>query len=61
MPSTDMKLFTDPSLEEVIDQQLDDYGRLPMALKMVYSRTEYDWLSDAEKASLIERSCEPEA
>jgi len=39
----------------------DEYDRLPEALKMTYSRQEYMWLSDAEKATLVHRDCDPEA
>ncbi len=39
----------------------DAYAELPMALRMKYTRTEYDWLSDDEKATLVQRECEPEA
>ncbi len=36
------------------------YEELPEALKLTYTPREYLWLSDAEKASLIERETEPE-
>jgi len=36
------------------------YDDLPEPIKMMYSAKEYAWLSDAEKANLVERSCLPE-
>ncbi len=41
-------------------ESVGDYQLLPLAIKMQYTKTEYDWLSDDDKASLIDRSCEPE-
>ena len=38
----------------------DDYERLPEPIKMIYTRSEWLWFSDAEKARLIEQECEPE-
>lgn len=37
-----------------------DYDRLPEPVKMIYTQQEYLWLSDAEKANLIQQECEPE-
>lgn len=37
-----------------------DYDRLPEPVKMIYTQQEYLWLSDAEKAVLIQQECEPE-
>ena len=39
---------------------MDDYDTLPEAIKAVISPKEYLWLSDAEKARLIETETEPE-
>jgi hypothetical protein len=36
------------------------YNDLPAAIKAIYSPKEYAWLSDAEKASLVQRETEPE-
>ena len=38
----------------------DDYQLLPEPIKQIYSRAEYLWLSDEQKARLIEQECEPE-
>lgn len=38
----------------------DDYDRLPEPIKLSYTRQEYLWLSDEEKAGLITLECEPE-
>lgn len=38
----------------------DDYEQLPEAIKQMYTRTEYLWLSDAEKCLLVQTECEPE-
>jgi len=37
-----------------------DYDQLPEVIKTVYSHKEYAWLSDDEKARLIETECNPE-
>lgn len=38
----------------------DDYERLPEPIKMSYTRAEWLWLSDYEKARLVQQECEPE-
>ena len=38
----------------------DDYSQLPEPIKQAYTRAEYLWLSDAEKATLVQQECEPE-
>ena len=38
----------------------DDYDLLPEPVKLMYSRDEYMWFSDEEKARLIQTVCEPE-
>lgn len=37
-----------------------DYDRLPEPIKHIYSPEQYQWLSDAEKANVIDQECEPE-
>ena len=38
----------------------DEYAALPEPIKEIYTRQEYLWLSDEQKASLIDQECEPE-
>lgn len=38
----------------------DDYDDLPEPIKGSYTREEFLWLSDAEKANLVTQECEPE-
>ena len=38
----------------------DDYAQLPEPIKLSYTRQEYLWLSDSEKATLVQQECEPE-
>ena len=38
----------------------DDYDRLPQAIRDVYARHEYQWLTESQKASLIQIETEPE-
>lgn len=47
-----------PLLRESAEAQ--GYDGLPEAIKSIYTPREYAWLSDAEKATLIERETEPE-
>ncbi len=54
-----LDVFRDPTITERSTQQ--QYDDLPDGIKGSYSRTEYAWLSDQEKATLIERECEPDA
>ena len=49
-----------PISEALAENAQDDYEQLPEPIKMIYTRTEYLWLSDAEKADLVQRECEPE-
>ena len=42
------------------NQSSDDYESLPDSIKMNYTRKEYLWLSDGEKARLIQTETEPE-
>lgn len=38
----------------------DPYDQLPAVIRQYYSRNEYLWLTDAQKAHLIEDNTEPE-
>ena len=38
----------------------DDYEQLPEAIKHTITRKEFLWLSEGEKARLIQSECEPE-
>lgn len=49
-------LVSDPRL----DPDNDDYACLPESIKSIYSRQEYLWLSEQQKADLIQQECEPE-
>jgi hypothetical protein len=48
-------------LEDVIKRADDPYAALPDGIKASYSRDEYMWLSDHEKATLVQRETEPDA
>lgn len=37
-----------------------DYDQLPESIKALYTQEQYLWLSDDEKATLIQRETEPE-
>lgn len=39
---------------------MSDYDALPEAIKEAYTEQQYLWLSDAEKARLIQTETEPE-
>lgn len=39
--------------------RLDPYDALPDAARLVVTRTEYLWLSEADKAKLVEDLCTP--
>jgi hypothetical protein len=47
-----------PLLDQVLNQA--GYDELPEAIKHSYSQKEFLWLSDAEKATLVQRETEPE-
>lgn len=49
-----------PISEALAENAQDDYEQLPELIKTIYTRVEYLWLSDAEKADLVQRECEPE-
>lgn len=53
-----MSLNTPGSAPEDVDPD-DDYGNLPEPIKLHLSREQWLWLSDFEKATLVERECEP--
>ena len=38
----------------------DEYERLPEPIKMIVSRKEYLWLTDEQRANLIQEECDPE-
>lgn len=38
----------------------DDYAKLPECVQQYYSREEFLWLSEEQKAGLIQAECEPE-
>lgn len=42
------------------DDDNDDYKNLPACIQALYTRTQYLWLSDEEKAGLIQAETEPE-
>lgn len=37
-----------------------DYDQLPEPIRMIVNEREYLWLSDEQKANLIQQECEPE-
>ena len=43
-----------------VQPQNSDYDSLPEPIKLVVSPKEYAWLSDAEKARLVQDLTEPE-
>lgn len=47
-------------MDESLSNQSDPYDQLPEAIKQYYTRSEYLWLTDSQKASLIESETEPE-
>ena len=49
-------------VESMTDQQTDadPYDQLPECIRQYYSRNQYLWLSDEQKARLTESECEPE-
>lgn len=48
------------ALDELRSLARAEYDALPEAIKHYYSWTAYQWLSDAEKARLIEAETEPD-
>lgn len=49
-----------PAFEQAKAEQGSDYAALPEAIRFVVTEQEFLWLSDAEKARLIQNECEPE-
>jgi hypothetical protein len=49
-----------PLADALSEAGQDDYAALPEPIKEIYTRQEYLWLSDEQKASLIDQECEPE-
>lgn len=49
-----------PLLDARAEGDGSDYDQLPEPIKQVYSQAQYLWLSDAEKAALVDQECEPE-
>ena len=48
-----------PVLEDILGGA-DQYDDLPESIKTVVTPKEFDWLSDGEKARLIQNETEPE-
>lgn len=42
------------------DLSWNDYEALPLSIRAVLTYQQYLWLSDAEKARLVQSECEPE-
>lgn len=57
-------MASDLALKQALDLMLDraraEYDGLPEAIKGYYSYEQYLWLSDGEKASLIQTETEPD-
>lgn len=49
-----------PLNEALAESEQDDYALLPEPIKQFLSRDEFLWLTDSQKASLIQQECEPE-
>lgn len=49
-----------PALTHQPTRMPDDYDRLPMAIKQYYSRSEYLWLTESQKAELQRTETEPD-
>ena len=49
-----------PLRDALAEAEQDDYEQLPEAIKQTMTRTEYLWLSDLDKAHLIQQECDPE-
>ena len=39
---------------------MSDYDQLPEPIKAIYKPYEWLWLTDEQKANLIQQECEPE-
>lgn len=49
-----------PLADALAEAGHDEYDALPEPIKEIYSRKEYLWLTDEQKAGLIDQECEPE-
>ena len=49
-----------PLLEQALKTGNDDYDGLPAAIRADLTLNEWLWLSDYDKATLVQRMCEPE-
>jgi hypothetical protein len=45
----------------ILDEEYDEYSQLPEVLQGTFTREQYLWLSDGEKAGLMQAMTEPEA
>jgi hypothetical protein len=50
-----------PIIEQIISQDPSGYQELPEVLKGIYSEREWQFLTDRQKADLIQAETEPEA
>lgn len=48
------------AMDELSETPSDPYDELPEAIRQYYSRQQYLWLSDEQKANLIQTETEPE-
>lgn len=48
------------AMDESSLSQSDPYEELPECIRQYYSRNEYLWLSDSQKADLVRDNTEPE-
>ena len=48
------------ALALALNKNEDEYDRLPEAVRQYYSRNEWSWLSDKQKANLEQTETEPE-
>ena len=49
-----------PLADALSEAGQDEYAALPEPIKEIYTRQEYLWLSDEQKANLIDQECDPE-
>lgn len=47
-------------LEDSEDTMQREYDNLPEAIKSTYSLKEYRWMTDIQRANLVQGECEPE-
>jgi hypothetical protein len=53
-------LFDLPTPTESEHEVNAGYAALPEAVRVAYSEEQWLWLSDREKAQLVQRECDPE-